>query len=89
MKDYQRMSRTSIPKGIFQEVMRELVTRFNRVKGETFRYNSLALQATQEAAEQFMTVIFAEASMLAKIDGRMVVDRKDILLARRMIVGEM
>lgn len=88
MKDYQRMTRTTIPKGIFQDIMRELVMELNKKRGEKYRYNSLALLATQEAAEQFMTVLFHEAAELAKMDGRAVVDRKDILLARRMVVGE-
>lgn len=73
-----------IPRCTFQLIMKELVANYNQRSGTNFTYQSVAIHATQQAAEQFLSDLFMEAATVASIRGSRIIERRDILIAQRM-----
>lgn len=80
IRRYQRNTDVLIPKLPFQRLVREI--------GQTFkadlRFQSTAILALQEAAEAYLTSLFADTNLCAIHAKRVTIMPRDIQLARRI-----
>ncbi|CAL5990010.1 Histone_H3 [Hexamita inflata] len=77
----QRQTSYAIPKSSFVQLVRLLSTRF----GPDFRFQSLALEILQEAAEHFLVQMFVDAVLLAEHAKRVTVFDRDVNLWLRLM----
>lgn len=81
IRKYQKSTECIIPRRPFQRLVREITQR--QVRAD-FRFQSLALQALQEAAEAFIVGLFADSQLCAIHAGRVTIMPKDMMLASRL-----
>ncbi|CAL6112267.1 Histone_H3 [Hexamita inflata] len=77
----QRQTSYAIPKSSFVQLVRFLSVRF----GPDFRFQSLALEILQEAAEHFLVQMFVDAVLLAEHAKRVTVFDRDVNLWLRLM----
>lgn len=80
IKQYQRNTHRLLRRAPFRRLLREVVAGIN----PDTRLQSCAIEALQEAAESYLTVMFQEANLLAIHARRTTVTRKDLQLARAL-----
>lgn len=86
IRRYQKSTDLIIPKAAFQRLVREITQKNKATKN--FRWQSLALLALQEAAENYIVRLLEDAQMCATHGKRITIQGRDIKLARR-IRGEL
>eukprot|EP00045_Choanoeca_perplexa_P001530 m.20162 g.20162 ORF g.20162 m.20162 type:complete len:136 (-) comp11006_c0_seq1:203-610(-) len=82
IRQYQRSTSLLIRKLPFQRVVREVAQDF--YTNDPLRWQALAIQALQEAAEAFLVHLFEDANLCAIHAKRVTIMVKDIQLARRI-----
>lgn len=82
IRRYQKSTELLIRKLPFQRLVREVAWTLDKTK--TLRFQSLAVQALQEAAEAFLTHMFEEVNHIAIHGRRVTIQARDIMLWRRM-----
>ncbi|KAA1468529.1 histone-fold-containing protein [Dentipellis sp. KUC8613] len=80
IRKYQKTSDLLIRKVPFQRLVREIAQDF---RGDV-RFQSSALLALQEASEAFLVTLFEDTNLAALHAGRVTIQAKDMLLARRL-----
>lgn len=88
--DYVR-SNLCIDKRAFQRIVQEISIKVGHEKDMDIRYTELALMATQEATEAFISELLVEASYIASIRKRKdnKINMSDLAVARRMLLKEL
>lgn len=86
--DYVR-STLILDKRVFKEIVQDLSIKVGHDKDMDIKYTSLALMATQEATEHFITSLLVEASYIAALRKDTEISRNDIAVARRMLLREL
>merc|ERR1712166_530128 len=81
IKRYQKSMSNLLPRASFCRVVREIA---REVGDATLRFQSQALVALQEATEAYIVGLFEDTNLCAIHAKRMTVQRKDMLLARRI-----
>ena len=82
IRRYQKSTNLLIPKTSFQRYVREIAQKKPATKN--YRWQSLALLALQEAAENYTVGLLEDAQMCAIHGKRITIQARDILLARRI-----
>jgi len=82
IRRYQKSTDLLIPKASFQRYVREIAQKKPATKN--YRWQSLALLALQEAAENYTVGLLEDAQMCAIHGKRITIQARDILLARRI-----
>ena len=84
IRKYQRTTDLQFPKIAFQRLVKEIVqTMFIESKIPYCpKFQSTAIQALQEASEQFLTGVFNDSQMAAIHAGRITVTPKDVQLVK-------
>ena len=82
IRRYQKSTNLLIPKTSFQRYVREIAQKEPATKN--YRWQSLALLALQEAAENYTVGLLEDAQMCAIHGKRITIQARDILLARRI-----
>ena len=80
IRRYQKSTNLLIPKLPFQRLVREIVAETH----PTFKMQSAALLALQEATETYMVGLLEDANLAAIHAGRVTVMGKDLKLAKRI-----
>lgn len=80
IRKYQRSTELLIHKAPFQRLVREIALDFR----SDFRFQASAVNALQEASEQYLTGLFEDTNLIAIHARRVTVMPKDIRLARRI-----
>ena len=97
IRKYQRTTDLLIKKAPFIRLVREITHVCSLPFGgglvdngtfREFRWSRGGLAALQEAAEQYLTLLFADTNLLAIHARRVTIQQKDMQLARRLC-GEM
>ena len=82
---YQKSTELLIRKLPFQRLVREVSEFVSKEKGvESFRYQSTAILALQEASEDFLVRMFSQCNDIYIHDKRVTVQPKDIQLWKRL-----
>lgn len=81
IRKYQKSTNLLIPKTSFKQVADETL---QQVTTNKLRFAAEAVNALQEAAEQMLTKVFADANLCAIHAGRVTIMPKDIKLAMRL-----
>ncbi len=82
IKKYQRGGDLLIPKRPFQRLVRKIAEDLS--SKIDIRFQSMALEAIQEAAEAFIVGLFEDANLCAIHGSRVTIMQKDMQLARRI-----
>ncbi|KIZ05841.1 Histone H3.3a [Monoraphidium neglectum] len=82
IKKYQKTGDLLIPKAPFMRLVKEVTQ--NVADSKDLRYKLTAVQAIQEAAEQYLTGLMEDAQLCAIHARRITLFVKDIQLARRI-----
>ncbi len=80
IRKYQRSTELLLKKTPFQRLVREISLDYK----SDLRFQSAALVALQEAAEQYIVSLFEDMNLAAIHGNRITVFSKDLLLARRL-----
>ncbi|XP_027201889.2 histone H3.3-like [Dermatophagoides pteronyssinus] len=80
IRRYQSTTHQLIPRLPFQRIVREIAQSLK----DTLRFQPLALEALQEAAESYLIVLFEDANLCAIHARRVTIMPRDINLARRI-----
>eukprot|EP00933_Yihiella_yeosuensis_P010256 TRINITY_DN116618_c0_g1_i1.p1 TRINITY_DN116618_c0_g1~~TRINITY_DN116618_c0_g1_i1.p1 ORF type:complete len:218 (+),score=52.64 TRINITY_DN116618_c0_g1_i1:76-729(+) len=80
---YQANTKLQIPKVSFQRMVRDIVKKL----GPSFRFEVQALLALQEAAEEFLTGVYEDASLCSLHGRRVTLMPRDLHLSRRIRSG--
>ena len=80
IRSYQKTTCLLVPKTPFVRLVREIAHEFN----SEIRFQKLALEALQEAAEAYMVSLYEDANLCAIHGRRVTVQPKDVHLARRI-----
>lgn len=80
IRRYQKSTDLLIPKAPFQRLVREITAEYRA----EFRWQLIAMEALQHAAEGFLTALLADANLCALHAKRTTIHPKDIALARRI-----
>ena len=80
IRKYQKSTELLIRKLPFQRLVREIAAEFK----SDLRFQSLAVQALQEASESYMVSLFEDSGLCAIHAKRVTVMVKDMQLARRL-----
>merc|ERR1719508_48819 len=84
IRKFQKSTHLLIPKMPFSRLVKEVATNvMNERPNEPLRFQVLALQCLQEAAEAYLVQLF-EDTVLCAIHAKITVMRKDMALARRI-----
>ena len=78
IKRYQKYTELLIRKLPFQRLVREIVQEL--FKTESYRFQSTAILALQEAGEDFLVRMFSQVNDIAVTGKRVTIQQKDILL---------
>ncbi|TNY24375.1 histone 3 [Rhodotorula diobovata] len=81
IRRYQKSTQLLIRRLPFQRLVREIC---NAGVQEPFRWQASALQALQEAAEDYLVALFEDTNLCAIHAKRVTIQRKDMQLARRL-----
>ena len=81
IRKYQRSTDTLIPFAPFARLVREIADDVSMLQ---YRFQSTAIQALQEAAEQYLTRVLEDSNLCAIHAKRVTVMPKDIRLAQRI-----
>ena len=85
IRKYQRSTELLIRKLPFQRLVREVSEDVFKEKGvESFRYQSTAILALQEASEDFLVRMFSQCNDICIHGKRVTVQQKDIQLWKRL-----
>lgn len=87
IRRYQKSTETLIRKGPFARLVREIATDENALYGTTgggLRFQSVALEALQHAAEAYLVSMFDDANLCAIHAKRVTIMAKDMKLAMRL-----
>lgn len=85
IRKFQKTTDLLISKMPFARVVREVAQNYIDVSNHVvFRWQSIALQALQEAAEAYLVSLFEDTNLLALHAKRVTIMQKDIQLARRI-----
>ncbi|KAJ1551866.1 centromeric DNA-binding histone H3-like protein cse4 [Cladochytrium tenue] len=86
IRKFQKSTDLLIAKLPFARVVREVTMELTQdfTDGASWRYQSAAIMALQEAAEAFLTHLFEDANLCAIHARRVTIMQKDIQLARRI-----
>jgi len=84
IRKYQRTTHLLLRRLPFARLVKEIADGFVRVGETPMRWQSLALEALQEAAEYYLIHLFEDANLCAIHAKRVTVMTKDIYLARRI-----
>ena len=85
IKRYQKSTELLIRKLPFQRLVREVSEDVFKEKGvESFRYQSTAILALQEASEDFLVRMFSQCNDICIHGKRVTVQQKDIQLWKRL-----
>ncbi|XP_054157457.1 uncharacterized protein LOC128955805 [Oppia nitens] len=79
---YQRSVECLIPRLPFQRLVRDIVVEW--YPEANLRWQALAIEALQEAAENFLVTLFEDANLCAIHARRVTIMPRDIFLARRV-----
>ncbi len=79
---YQKSTELLIPKLIFQRLVREILEKV--IPDSTYRMQTMALGALQEAAESYLVGIFERTNLCAIHAKRVGIQPKDVQLALRL-----
>lgn len=80
IKKYQRSTELLLRKSPVQRVIREIA----QTHKDDLRFKKSAILSVQEAVEQYMTELFADANLIAIHSQRVTVSPADLQLARRI-----
>ncbi|KAJ6581458.1 histone-fold-containing protein [Mycena capillaripes] len=80
IRHYQKTTNTLVRKLPFQRLVREIALEYQ----DNLRFQSTALAALQEAAEQYLVVFFEDTQACAIHAKRVTIQVKDMMLARRL-----
>ena len=80
VKKYQKSTAMVLPRAPFQRLVRQICTDMDH----ELRFQSMALQALQEASEAYIVGVFEDTNLCAIHAKRMTVMKKDMDLARRI-----
>lgn len=83
IRRYQRSTDLLIAKAPFQRVVRQISEGLS-TGGKCYRFQSSAVQALQEASENYLVHLFEDANLCAIHANRVTIQAKDIQLARRI-----
>ncbi|KAH0572340.1 histone H3 [Spironucleus salmonicida] len=81
IKKYQKSTELLIRKLPFSKLVRELVTNYNK---NDVRFQGLAIQALQEASENYLINLFVDTQMCAEHAKRVTIMQPDMELATRI-----
>lgn len=85
IRKYQRSTELLMPKLSFQRVVREIAYKIaQKNKKEPYKFQTSAITALQEAAENYLVILFEETNLCAIHANRVTIQPKDVLLARRI-----
>ena len=84
IRRYQKTTDLLIKKLPFQRLVKEIMTELTQDKKESYRIQSAALSALQEASETYLTHLFNDTNLAAIHAGRVTIQPKDMKLARRL-----
>jgi len=84
IRRYQKSTDLLILKAPFARLVREIADNFTYPGNDGYLWQSMAIQALQEAAEAFMVSLFHDANLCAIHAKRVTIQQKDIQLARRL-----
>ncbi|KAJ7606166.1 histone-fold-containing protein [Mycena polygramma] len=80
IRQYQKTTNNLIRRLPFQRLVREIAQDFKAA----LRFQSTALEALQEAAEQYLVVLFEDTQACAIHAKRVTIMQRDMMLARRL-----
>ena len=80
IRRYQRSTELMLPKAAFGRVTREVAEEVTR-DGLAIRFQASALEAVQQAAEDYLTDIYAKAQRYALHGKRVTITKDDLQLA--------
>ncbi|KAF2416185.1 histone-fold-containing protein [Tothia fuscella] len=80
IRKYQRLTEFLISKKAFQRLIREIMEQL--YPGHEFKFQRVAIEALQEAAEAIITAEFEVTNLLAIHASRITINTKDMRLAR-------
>ncbi|XP_062343010.1 histone H3-like centromeric protein A [Osmerus eperlanus] len=81
IRKYQKSTNLLLRKGPFSRLVREVCQTYAR---DFMRWQALALQALQEAAEAFLVMLFSDANLCAIHAKRVTLFPRDLQLVRRI-----
>ena len=85
IRKYQRSTELLIRKLPFQRLVREVSQEVFKEKGlESFRYQSTAILALQEASEDFLVRMFSQVNDIAIVGKRVTIQDRHIQLWKRL-----
>ena len=84
IRKFQRTTENIIPKAPFKRLVREVCQEFRN----DIRWQASAIDAMQEAAEQYLTSLFGDSQLCAVHAKRITIQSEDLALARRIRMGE-
>jgi histone H3 len=83
IRKYQRSTNLLLRKLPFQRMIREVASRYK--SKETIRFQASAIEAIQEASENYLTNLFQDGNLLALHASRVTVQPEDLRLAHRLL----
>lgn len=83
IRKYQKSTELLIRKLPFQRLVKEILQDFDK-EGVSYRIQSVALQALQEASEAYLVGLFEDTNLCALHGKRVTIMPKDMQLARRI-----
>ena len=83
IRKYQTSTELLIRKLPFQRLVKEIVQ--DLFKSETYRFQSTAVLALQEAAENFLVSMFDDVGCIAIHGKRVTIQKRDIQIWRRLL----
>ncbi len=84
IRKYQKSTELLIRRLPFQRLLREVSDDFKSATGQSWRFNSHALAAMQEASEAYLVSLFEDTNRCAIHANRVTIFPKDMALARRL-----
>jgi len=84
IKKYQKSTELLIRKLPFQRLVKEVVQEL--FKTESYRFQSTAVLALQEASEDYLVRMFEQVNLIAIHGKRVTIQCKDILLWKRLVL---
>ena len=84
IRKYQKSTELLIRKLPFQRLVKEVVQEL--FKTESYRFQSTAILALQEASEDYLVRMFEQVNLIAIHGKRVTIQCKDILLWKRLVL---
>ena len=84
IRRFQKSTELLIPRAPFMRVVREVSEEFKVSGGGSWRFDSHAISALQEASEVYLTYLFDDTNQFAIHAGRVTIFPKDMQIARRI-----